>query len=434
LIIPSFRQVARHGRAWLAWAALLAAPAFAVPAWAAPPLDAPPADAAASAPAVSAPAASDAAVPPPRIGVATMQPGEVFFERFGHDAIVVVDPITGAATSYNFGFFDPGEADFIGRFVRGEMMYYLVALPFAEDMAAYRDAGRGVSIQWLDLTPDQAREVAAALADRARPENARYHYDYFTANCATMVRDYVDHALGGGLKPQLAGRSRGNTYRSEAVRLASPAWWMWLGFDLGLGPFADTALSRWQEAFVPMRLAESLAEARNSAGQPLVLATEQILPHRIAPEPAEHVRQWWPWLLVGVILAGGLLLARRHRRLVVALATPFWLLCVIGGGLLVFLWGFTAHQSAWANRNLLLLNPLCLYLLASAWPLLRGRPPLTGVRWVAWAVVACGVLALVIHWLSFQPQYNLQWIALLLPVHVALAAIFGGRDLPARAG
>src|SRR5690606_42051478 len=28
----------------------------------------------------------------PRIGVATMQPGEIFFERFGHNAIIVDDP------------------------------------------------------------------------------------------------------------------------------------------------------------------------------------------------------------------------------------------------------------------------------------------------------------------------------------------------------
>lgn len=58
-----------------------------------------------------APAQSN--VPAPRVGVVTMQPGEVFFERFGHDAIVVVDPVTGQATSYNFGFFDPGEPDFV---------------------------------------------------------------------------------------------------------------------------------------------------------------------------------------------------------------------------------------------------------------------------------------------------------------------------------
>jgi len=405
---------------WLAWAALLVAPLLSAQPVAAPP-----------APTTGAAVVEATPAPAPRIGVATMQPGEVFFERFGHDAIVVVDPASGEATSYNFGFFDPGEADFVGRFVRGEMMYYLVALPFEQDLASYRDSGRGVSVQWLDLTPDQARKLADALAHRALPENARYHYDYFTANCATMVRDYVDHALDGGLQRQLAGRSRGNTYRSEAVRLASPALWMWLGFDVGLGPFADKPLSRWEEAFVPMRLAESLAQARNPVGGgPLVLVTQQLLPHRIAPEPAEQSRQWWPWLLCGVLVAAGLLALRRRPRLVTAFALPFWLLCVIAGGLLVFLWGFTAHVSAWGNRNLLLLNPLCLWLLASTWPLLRGRAPLPGFRWVAWAVVACGVIALVIHWLSFQPQFNLQWIVLLLPVHVALASVLGRRDLP----
>ena len=37
----------------------------------------------------------------PRIGVMTMQPGEIFWERFGHDAIVVANPATGDAISYN---------------------------------------------------------------------------------------------------------------------------------------------------------------------------------------------------------------------------------------------------------------------------------------------------------------------------------------------
>ena len=67
----------------------------------------------------------------PRIGVMTMQPGEVFWERFGHDAIVVDDPARSAPISYNFGFFDLEEEGFVGRFVRGEMEYALVALPLS---------------------------------------------------------------------------------------------------------------------------------------------------------------------------------------------------------------------------------------------------------------------------------------------------------------
>src|SRR5690606_18064362 len=206
----------------------------------------------------------------PRVGVLTMQPGEVFFERFGHDAIVVADPAGGGAVSYNFGYFDPGEPDFVARFIRGEMMYRLVALPVEQDLEQYRQSGRGVSVQWLDLEPAQAQALAAQLAHRALPENARYRYDYFTANCSTMVRDALDQALGGALRTQMSARSRGNSYRSEAVRLARPAPWMWLGFDLGLGPYADRPLSRWDEAFVPMRLADSLREAHNGAGRPLV--------------------------------------------------------------------------------------------------------------------------------------------------------------------
>ncbi|MBB6063832.1 DUF4105 domain-containing protein [Pseudoxanthomonas broegbernensis] len=363
----------------------------------------------------------------PRIGVMTMQPGEAFFERFGHDAILVADAGTGTATSYNFGYFDPSEPDFLGRFVRGEMMYYLVALPMAEDLGQYRDAGRGVRVQWLDLEPARARALADALAERARPENARYRYDYFTANCATQVRDALDDALDGGLKAQLSGRSRGNTFRSESVRLARPAAWMWLGFDLGLGPYADRRLSRWDEAFVPMRLADSLREAHTPDGRPLVLAEEELLPHRIAPEPSERPRRAWPWLLAGLAAAAALLAARRRTRLLGGIALPFWLLCGTGGTLLVFLWGFTAHQAAWANRNLWLLDPLCLLLLPGAVALLRGRMPGGFFRLALWAVAALAALGWILQWLSQAPQYNLPWIALLLPVHAALALALGRR-------
>lgn len=236
-----------------------------------------------------------------------------------------------------------------------------------------------------------------------------------------MVRDTLDGAVGGALKSQLAGRSRGNTFRSEAVRLASPAPWMWLGFDLGLGPYADRPLSRWEEAFVPMRLADSLTQVHNSAGRPLVQSTQVLLPHRIAPEPDEQQRHWWPWLLTGLIVAAGVLALGRRQRLLAALALPYWLLCAIGGGLLVYLWDFTAHQSAWANRNLLLVNPLRALLLIGGIAVLRGRRPGRWFDVLRWVVAAAALAALLIHWLSFQAQDNLQWVLLLLPIHAALA-------------
>lgn len=365
----------------------------------------------------------------PRIGVATMQPGEIFFERFGHNAIIVMDPATQRATSYNFGYFDPEEPDFLSRFIRGDMRYSLVALPVEIDLYQYQQSGRGVDIQWLDLSAEQARAVASILAERAKPENARYRYDYFTANCSTQVRDVLDEAMGGALKPQLSARSRGNTLRSEAVRLASPAPWMWLGFDLGLGPGADRPMSRWEEAYVPMRLAESLREARNTAGQPLVQSEQAVLPHRIAPEPADAPRSWWPWLVAGLLVAIAIIgSARRHPRVAACFGTLFWLLCGLGGALLLFLWGFTDHQAAWANYNLLLLNPLCLLLLPGAVMLLRRRQPGKWFGWLLLAIALCALLMWFIHWLSPSLQFNQAWIALLLPIHCAFAYVFGPRN------
>ena len=372
-------------------------------------------------------AAAGLAAPPAsnlRIGVITMQPGQIFWERFGHNAIVVDDPSRGPPVSYNFGFFDLDEPGFIGRFVRGEMQYMLVALPLEQDLVYYRDTGRGVSLQWLDLTSAQATQLAEALAINARPEHARYGYDYFTDNCSTRVRDALDRVLDGSLRRQMSARSRGNTYRSEAVRLASPAGWMWLGFDIGLGPYADRPLSRWQEAFVPMRLADSLREATLAGGRPLVISETELLPHRIAPEPAEAARRWWPWLLAGLALAAGiLLLGRRRPRLLAGLALPLWTLCGAVGLLLAFIWCCTAHRAGWANHNLLLFSPLCLLLLPGAIRIARGRAP--GAWFGRWlAVIAIGTIVALALQLLPGAQYAAPWIALLLPMHAAFARVW----------
>ena len=46
-----------------------------------------------------------------------------------------------------------------------------------------------------------------------------------------------------------------------------------------------------------------------------------------------------------------------------------------------------------------------------------------------WAVAAIATLSLPLHWLSLQAQFNMQWIVLLLPVHLALALVLGRRGL-----
>lgn len=358
----------------------------------------------------------------PRIGVLTMGTGEVFWERFGHDSIVVDDPAMAEPISYNFGYFDLEEAGFVRRFLLGRMEYMLVALPLSQDLAYYREVGRGVRLQWLDLDPAQASALADALAVNARPENARYRYDYFTSNCATKVRDALDRALGGQLRRQTESRSSGDTYRSESLRLASPAPWMWLGFDIALGPSNDRALTRWQQDFLPRRLADDLRDTRRADGRPLVAAEVTLLPQRQSAEPTSGSVPLWLWLLAGTALALAIGNAgRRCERPLATFAGGFWLLCGLLGVVLALAWGVTEHRALWANRNLLLLDPLCLLLLPGALALLRGRTPSPWFRILLTVVVGLAAIACLPLWLQVYPQRNGHWIALLLPLHAALA-------------
>ncbi len=361
-----------------------------------------------------------AAIAAPRIGVVTMQPGEIFFERFGHNAILVDDPSTGAATSYNFGYFDPTEPDFITRFIRGDMRYQLVALPVNDDLAYYREVGRGVSLQWLDLDEEAAEALAAALADNARPENAHYRYDYFLDNCSTRVRDALDNALGGALARQMGG-SRGDTFRSEATRLASPDFWMWLGFELGLARAADQPLSNWGDAFVPMHLAASLRNAHDASGQPIVSEEIELLPHQLDPEPVGIPRRWWLWLVAGVLIGATITwTGRRAPRATAAVALPFWVLSGALGALMLFIWIATEHRFGWANYNLLLVSPLAWGLLPGGWRVARGGVAGPWLHRILLTMVVLSVAALFIHGLQQLPQRNLHWIVLLLPIHLGL--------------
>ena len=360
-----------------------------------------------------------------RVGVMTMQPGEVFWERFGHNAIVIDRDDGKEATSYNFGMFNINEAGFVPRFIRGQMRYLLAEMSIGDDLYWYQVSGRGVSIQWLNLTQQQAQDLAAALSDNAKAENAYYDYRYFTDNCSTRVRDALDRVLEGQLKRTLSGRSRGNTYRSESVRLAWPEWWMGFGFHIGISGKGDQALSRWDEAFIPMQLADSLNEVRLNNGQALVSSQQEILPHKISLPPTELPRWRVHALIIGLFFSITILyFGKRSPRSIAVFANLFWLAISLLGNALLAMWLFTTHNFSHGNENLLLFNPLAILLLYGGLRAGLGKQCSRIFYHILTIVLVCAGIAAFLKLLPFAKQQNLEWILLLLPIHWALARHF----------
>lgn len=368
----------------------------------------------------------------PRIGLVTMDPGLTYWERFGHNAILVAPEDGGEPTLYNYGYFDFDEPGFMLHFAAGKMRYRLAALPVSEDLAYYTAVGRGVDLLWLDIPAASAEQLARFLAWNARPENAYYRYDYFTDNCSTRVRDALDKALGGALRKQLSGRSHGLTYRTETLRLAGPVTWMALAIHLGAGPYADQFLSRWEESFIPMRLRDNLREMRTASGSPLVTSTQVLSPARLPPSPDAPPRWRWAFAGLGIGLALAFpLLLRVLPRTAGVLIGGWWLVLGIIGLGLTALWAFSTHRAGYGNENLLLFNPLCLGLLPLAFGLLRGHPPSARARRLLTWVAGIAALAMFLKFLPFRVQSNGDWIALVLPVQAMLALTLGRKRLPA---
>lgn len=366
-----------------------------------------------------------------RVDLYTYGPGTVYWERFGHDALVITDTASGEAYAFNYGTFDFNQKDFYLNFVRGIMIYRAAAWPASEDVQEYSGEGRSITAQRLDLTPVQRAALRNFLAWNVQPANSRYRYRYFRDNCTTRVRDALDLALGGALKPQLATpAAHGETYRSETDRLMSGQPWLMYAMDLGLGPFADQPLTRWTGAFIPMRLQQELRGARASSGAPLVQSETVLAPQRLPSPPAHAPDLRWPLLIGGLVLGVAFIASAWlrdqydvERWWFALVGTLYALLAGLAGALMLALWLATAHRAAWANENLWLFNPL-------AWPLIPGllrlrRPGATASGFLlalAALLTLAAIAGIALKATPWAPQQNLPWILFALPAWLGLLA------------
>ncbi len=361
------------------------------------------------------------------VALLTVGPGDIYWQRFGHNAIWIRDRAGGTEALYNYGIFDFAEPGFLFKFLRGDMYYSMAARRPADDIAQYEFEQRRVSVQALNLSPPQRIALHDFLQWNARPENARYRYDYFRSNCSTKVRDALDAALGGIIKASSSGRSRGNTRRSHAQRLTSPDLLVYLGVHAGLGPSTDQPIDFWDEMFVPMELQWRLREirVRDDGGNDVALVASEIEINegRIA-EPL-NPPDWTRYFLASGLLLAALLYwlgsaAGMRRRAFGVVAGALWLVAGLGGIILLGLWFGTTHDAAWRNYNLALFHPLCLLLLPTAWRALRGRTPQgRSGAWIAALILASAVCAWLLLVLPGYRQQMIDWIALWLPVHAS---------------
>lgn len=367
----------------------------------------------------------------------TFGPGDHPFFKFGHNAILV-QPKNRQGLVYNFGTFAFDSPALIPKFLRGKFMYWLSVSSAEDTLASYAADNRSVLAQELDLSPAQRWALWQALRINARPENREYLYDYFYDNCSTRVRDAIDRVIGG--KVHEAGRAPAPmTFRDHALRMTADLWPEAVGIDVALGRSADVPLDRWDESFLPERLAALLRVVRipdGAGGEKNLVKQEKILHQDVRPPKPSAPPRWTPYFLLVGLLAGGLLFtlgrlgkAAMARLALGTLSAVMGLACGFIGLALTSLWAFTNHRIAHNNANILQFAPWTVALLVYGIGVALARPrAIRRAQTLALSAAVLSALGIVAKLLPGVSQSNWPFIALCLPLWTGLWA--GLRNLP----
>jgi hypothetical protein len=354
----------------------------------------------------------------------TIGQGDQVWERFGHNAIGLRNARTNRDVVFNWGLFSFSQPGFIGRFLRGEMMYWTAGFDAAATIAEYRALNRTIEIQELNLSPAQRLALAEFIQWNTREENKFYRYNYFLDNCSTRVRDVLDQALGGAIREATDSGTTGATYRDHALRLLAADPLLTVGVDMGLGRPTDVPLTPWEEMFIPMRLRDYVRMVRvpDESGQmvPLVTAERVVFQAERAPPREAPPPLLLPLALAGIAIAW--MLAWLHRRARTGgpgarrgsiAASITW--CVVVGLIgiaLVYLRFWTEHTFAHDNTNVFTINPIWI-LLAVLVPFAAAptsRSAVSTLALMAGALTVLGVAAL------FLPGFSQDSLAVALLV------------------
>jgi len=369
--------------------------------------------------------------------VLTFGPGDEAWEKFGHNAICIIDPYAAPRhreLTYNWGTFrfDQG---FYWKFIQGRLLYEMTSEPAGFTIPRYEDANRAVYEQRLHLTPKQKLALREELLANDTDEKRFYLYHYYRNNCSSRVRDVIDDITDHRLSQITKGVATGTTYRWHTDRLIADVPWLYVALKGVLGQPVDRPIDRWDEMFLPEKLHDRLKEVTVVIdGKTVPLVDKEIVepprdPNARPPEPEVPPVMVWRYLGVGlalaILLAGVGHFAARHwsiRSAFCLLSLAWMALMAVGGLFIAWAWLATDHDVCRPNENVLHVSVL-------AAPMLVFLPMLAfgsrrGLRWgrrLMAIMVAVSLFGVVVKALPMFYQANWVIVALCLPPNAAIA-------------
>lgn len=282
---------------------------------------------------------------------------KAIYTVWGHSAIRVSTDENDKV--YNYGVFSFGEG-FIYNFITGQTDYKVdcddnlwSSIRSAERKNVY------LYEQVLNLTEEEAAEIAANLEYNSRPENCYYRYNFFYDNCATRPRKMIERTVNGIQYPTFDNQK---TYRDIIHELTAGVPWYTIAIDFCMGSQTDEIVSDSLMMFLPFELYKSMQKATrtDSLGNTIPLITKELT--RVTPvnKKVETKSSLSPTSILYIFLISLIILIiigykRWNQRPLDVLLFGIY---GIAGIVVFFLTFFSEHPCVSPNFNLLWSNPL----------------------------------------------------------------------------
>ena len=284
--------------------------------------------------------------PKATVSVLTCATGNESYSLFGHTAVRIADPEQFLDVVYNYGAFDFSTPNFVAKFAKGDLQYFVVADSFSEFIGRYQYEGRSVYEQKLRLSLPLKQQLFDQLNKTLQSEERFYTYKFIDRNCTTMVVDLLNQTIG--TKAITKKDATKKTYREVLFPYFKNHFYEQLGTSSIFGTKVDQKATT---LFLPFDLLESLKITKYK-NEPL---SEPVVSLLTVATTTPH--SWWNNAYTyGAFL---LLLVFWKKRSVGLL---FLTVMGILGLFFLFMGWYSLHPELANNYNVLLFNPTLLVL------------------------------------------------------------------------
>ena len=335
-----------------------------------------------------------------KVSILTCGTGPESYAMYGHTAIRIQDKVIGLDVVYNYGAFDFSTPNFIGRFVKGDLQYFITNESYIDFYYNYQAENRAIIEQELALTPIQVKQLFEQLNASVYSEERFYTYKFIDRNCTTMVVDKINNTLG---HEYIQSATSDQSYRELLYPYMSD-FYMKLGIQIIFGTKVDEPASR---LFLPYEFESALSKTKIN-GKPIEKSNTTVLNARPTSVPFNWLNSIYS--LIGVLL----LLALFGKKWI-----PIIYFTIAGLlGLFFSLVGFySLHEELLWNYNILLFNPLFLIYAWYYWKENKSKTILMGK-------IILGCLALYLVYMLTKIHLGIVWPFIVLQGYWLLRTLF----------